>query len=135
MRYGQSDARPAQDAPLGVLVSGSLQVSDNGQAAQFFPSAPFPNGTLVQVFVLSSAQSSYGVSMNNYQSSFIVVADTSAAVPTLIASNPLYESQGLPTNIVIDLAFNVALDPTWTRPDGGAASFKLMYLKRPYTML
>ena len=94
----------------GALVSGSLQTSDNAQVVQFIPDNPFLNGALIQVFVSSSATNTSGVNINNYQSSFTVAPDMSTTTPTLTSTNPPNGVQSVPTNIVMDLAFNVPMD-------------------------
>ena len=103
-------------AQNGVLVSGTTQVTDNGQVVQFLPSASWPANQQVQVFLDSSAQSASGVNLNNYQSSF-TTANTSAAAPTQTSSNPATSAASVPTNVVIDMAFNEPLDPTTLSPD------------------
>jgi RHS repeat-associated protein len=98
-------------AQNGVLVSGTTQVTDNGQVVQFVPSAPFQPNQVVQVFLDSTAQSTSGVNMNNYQSSFTTAPNSSTIAPAVIATNPAGGSS-VPTNVTMDLAFNVPLDPT-----------------------
>jgi RHS repeat-associated protein len=98
-------------AQNGVLVSGTTQVTDNGQVVQFLPSAPFPANQVVQVFLDSTAQSASGVNINSYQSSFTTAASTATAPPSQIASNPNYAAGNVPTNVVMDVQFDVPLDP------------------------
>jgi RHS repeat-associated protein len=95
----------------GVLVPGTTQVSENGQVVQFTPSSPFPNNQVVQVFVDGTAQSSNGVNMNAYPSSFTTVANLSTTPASQIASNPAYGIQNVPTNVVMDMQFNMPLNP------------------------
>jgi RHS repeat-associated protein len=95
----------------GVLVPGTTQVSENGQVVQFMPSSPFPNGQVVQVFIDGTAQSSNGVNMNAYQSSFTTVANLSTTPASQIASNPAYGIGNVPTNVVMDMQFNMPLNP------------------------
>ena len=103
-------------AQNGVLVSGTTQVTDNGQVVQFTPAAPFQANALTQVFVTSGAQNTSGVSLNSYQSSFTTLPDTTTLVPTQIGSNPPNASVGVPTNVAIDIGFNAALDSTTLGP-------------------
>ena len=100
----------------GTLASGTLQVSDNGQTVQFIPTAAFPVGALVQVFVASTVQSTAGAAMNSYQSSFTVAPNTSATAPFMISSNPANSASGVPTNIAMDIGFNVPIDPNSITP-------------------
>ena len=71
---------------------------------------------MVQVFLTSAAQSVTGFSMNNYQASFTSAANASATAPVLIATNPVTQVTGVPTNVVIDFAFSEPLDPTFLTP-------------------
>lgn len=96
----------------GALVSGTTQVTDNGQVVQFTPSASLQPNVLVQVFLTPTAVSVAGLSVNNYQSSFTTVPNASTAVPIQVSSNPANSALNIPTNVVIDVGFNVPLDPT-----------------------
>ena len=95
----------------GVLVSGTTQVTDNGQVVQFTPSAPLQSSALVQVFLTSAAQSTGGLSVSNYQASFTTAPNTSAVAPSVVSTNPASQVTGVPTNVVIDFAFNEPLNP------------------------
>ncbi len=96
----------------GVLVNGATQVTDNGQVIQFTPSAPFQNNALIQVFLDTTALDTDGSSLNNYQASFTTVVDTSAVAPAVVSTSPVSCcATGVPTNVVIDVGFNEALNP------------------------
>src|SRR5262249_47805837 len=95
----------------GVLVSGTAQVTDNGQVIQFKPVAPFQNNALIQVFLDDTAQDVNGNSLTAYQGSFRTVVDTSTIAPAVVSTSPVNGSTGVPTNIVIDIGFNEPLDP------------------------
>src|SRR5579864_5518137 len=94
----------------GVLVSGTTQVTDNGQVIQFTPSVPWQYNAQIQVFVDSTALDTDGIALNSYQGSFRTVTDTSASAPTVVATNP-----GLgvtaPTNVVVEVGFSQPIDP------------------------
>ncbi|MFZ1169447.1 MAG: Ig-like domain-containing protein, partial [Candidatus Sulfotelmatobacter sp.] len=100
----------------GALVSGTTQVTDNGQVVQFTPSAQWQPSALVQVFLTSGAQSLSGASVNNYQASFTTTSDPSTTAPTLVSTSPANQVITVPTNVVIDFAFNEPLDPTALTP-------------------
>jgi RHS repeat-associated protein len=100
----------------GALVSGTTQVTDNGQVVQFTPSAQWQPSALVQVFLTSGAQSLSGASVNNYQASFTTTSDPSTTAPTLVSTSPANQVSTVPTNVVIDFAFNEPLDPTALTP-------------------
>lgn len=94
----------------GVLVTGTTQVTDGGQTIQFTPSSPFAYGAAIQVFLDSTAIDVDGSSLTSYQGSFTTVADPTKTAPTIVSTNPV-SSTGIPTNIVIDVGFNEALNP------------------------
>jgi RHS repeat-associated protein len=96
----------------GTLVSGTTQVTDNGQVVQFTPSTQWQPSALVQVFLTSAAQSLNGNSLNNYEASFTTAPNASTTAPVLVGTNPASQVNGVPTNVVIDFAFNEALNPT-----------------------
>jgi RHS repeat-associated protein len=104
-------------AQNGVLVNGTTQVTDNGQVVQFLPSASWQANQQVQLFLDSTAQSAAGVNLNNYQSSFTTVPNASTVAPTQTGSNPTSSAPSVPTNVVIDMAFNEPVDPTTLTPD------------------
>ncbi len=95
----------------GVLVSGTVQVTDSGQVVQFTPSSPWQNNALIQVFMDNTAVDVNGNSLNAYQGSFTTMADTSAVAPAVVSTSPAYGTSGVPTNVVIDLGFNEPLNP------------------------
>ena len=100
----------------GALVSGTTQVTDNGQVVQFTPSAQWQPSALVQVFLTSGAQSLSGARVNNYQASFTTTSDPSTTAPTLVSTSPANQVSTVPTNVVIDFTFNEPLDPTALTP-------------------
>ncbi len=101
----------------GILVNGTKQVTGNGQVVEFTPSAQWQAGALVQIFLSPSAQNTSGIGVSNYQASFTIVPDSTTTAPTLIGTNPTTQVTGVPTNVIIDFAFNEPLDPTALLPD------------------
>jgi RHS repeat-associated protein len=95
----------------GVLVNGTTQVTDNGQVVQFTPSAQWLPGAAIQAFLDSTALDLDGVAAANYQGSFATVPNNSATAPTLLSANPPLGVTGVPTNVVMDMAFNQPLNP------------------------
>jgi len=93
----------------GVLASGTVQVTDNGQVVQFTPSAPWQSGALIQVFLDATAQDAAGNSLSAYQGSFTTAVDTSTLAPGLVSTNPVSGASEIPTNVVVDVGFNEAL--------------------------
>ena len=109
-------ARSARISQNGALVSGTIRVTNNGQVIQFIPSSQWQPGALVQIFLTSAAQSVSGLNVNNYQASFTTGSDASTTAPTLVATSG-HSGINVPTNVVIDFAFNEPLDPTALLPD------------------
>jgi hypothetical protein len=94
----------------GVLVSGTTQLLDNGQAIEFTPDSAFSPGSLIDVFVDSSAQDTYGNSLTAYSYGQFTVAGAPANTPpALIATNPIANAGNVPLNTVIQLAYNQPL--------------------------
>ena len=106
----------------GVLVTGATQVLDNGQVVQFTPSGNWQPGAVVQVFLGSQAQSTSGLNLNNYQASFTIAPNPNTTAPTVVATNPVTQVTGVPTNVVIDFAFSEPINPTTLLPDTVACS-------------
>ncbi len=100
----------------GVLVTGTTQVTENGQVVQFTPSSQWQPSALVQVFLTSAAQSVTGLSAASYQGSFTTVPNTSTTAPSLVGTNPANNASNVPTNTVMDFSFNEPLDPTALLP-------------------
>jgi large repetitive protein len=96
-------------AQNGVLVSGTVSATENGQVVVFTPAAPLENGALVQVFVEGTAQDVDGNSLSPYQGSFTTAADTSTVAPGVVSTSPSSGVSGIATNVVIDIGFNEAL--------------------------
>jgi len=93
----------------GVLVAGTAQVTDGGQTIQFIPSLPFAYNAVIQVFLDNTALDVDGSSLTSYQGSFTTIANPSTTAPSIVGTNPVFAS-GIPTNIVIDIGFNQALN-------------------------
>ena len=93
----------------GVLVSGTVAATENGQVVVFTPAAALQNGALVQVFVDATAQDVNGNSLSAYQGSYTTVTDTSAVAPVVVSTSPSSGVSGIATNVVIDIGFNEAL--------------------------
>jgi RHS repeat-associated protein len=96
----------------GALASGTTDVTENGQLAQFTPSTQWQSSALIQVFLTPTAQSVGGNSASNYQASFTTIPNPSTTAPVLVATNPVSLASAVPTNVVVDFAFNEAIDPT-----------------------
>jgi YD repeat-containing protein len=100
----------------GVLVSGTTQVTDSGQVVVFTPSAQWANNALIQVFLDATALDVKGNTLSAYQGSFSTIPDTSTVAPSVVSLSPGLFASGVPTNVVIDIGFNEALDPATVSP-------------------
>jgi hypothetical protein len=94
----------------GILVAGTPLVTDSGQTIQFTPSSPFQYSATVQVFLDSTALDLDGNSLTFYQGSFTTAGNVGAAAPLMVGSSPTNLATGIPTNVVIDVGFNQALN-------------------------
>ena len=95
----------------GVVVSGSVQVSSNGQAIEFTPSAPFNAGDLIQVYLNSSALSASNVALSSFSGQFTVAGSPGNTAATVQAVNPIQSATNVPLNTVIQIEYNQALAP------------------------
>ena len=96
----------------GGLVTGTVQVTGNGQVVRFQPATPWAYDALVQVFLGSGAQDANGNLANAYQGSFRTAADPATTAPVVTATSPVSGSGNVPLNPVITLGYNVPLDPS-----------------------
>src|SRR5260370_42476312 len=85
----------------GALVSGTVQVTDNGQTIQFTPSGPFQNNALSQVFLDSTAVDSDGESLTNFQGALTTAAKTSEVGASVVNTSPADDSTGVTATRVI----------------------------------
>jgi hypothetical protein len=96
----------------GVIISGTVQVLDNGQAIEFTPSTNFAPGDLIQVFVDQTAQDTNGNAMQNYSGQFTVAGAPANTPPVVVNTNPLPNATSMPLNTVIQVAYDQALSPS-----------------------
>ena len=99
----------AQD---GVLIGGSLTVTGSGRALVFTPLEPLAEGSLIQVYLDSTATDDSGNALYSYTSSFRVAtpAVTAGVRPTPVGYNPYNEQGDAPLNPTIQIAFNQDID-------------------------
>jgi len=110
----------------GAVVSGTVQVTGNGQTIQFQPASALASNALVQVFLDATALDVDGNSVNSYQASFRTATDPLTTPPVEVAVNPVYGTSNVPLNPVIAIQYNEGLDPntvnatnvTMTGPNG-----------------
>lgn len=93
----------------GVLVSGTATLTGGGQVIQFTPAAPFTPGSLIQVFLLITAEDTFGNAVYPYQSSFRIAPDNSEDLPQVTRTIP-GNSNNITTNPVIEIEYNKPLN-------------------------
>ena len=94
----------------GTLAAGSATLAASGQAIVFTPTAPFPLGAVVQVFLSPAVTDSSNYGFSSFAGSFTVQPDLSGVGPSLVSLPQ--NASGLPTNTAIVAVFNKAIDPT-----------------------
>ena len=93
----------------GVLIDGTISVSGNNQAIEFVPSQNFNYGDLVQIFLNANIRDVDGNALAAYNGQFTVAGNPVTVGPQLIAANPPYGATNVPTNPVVQVAFDQAL--------------------------
>jgi len=94
----------------GVILSGTTQLLDNGQAIEFTPNSAFSPGSVIGVFVDSSATDVYGNALSAYSyGQFTIAGSPANTPPALVATNPFPFAANVPLNTVIQLAYNQPL--------------------------
>ena len=94
----------------GVPITGSVALLSSNQAIQFTPGNPFSPGDLIQVFLDQTLQDVYGNPLTSIYSGQFTVADILPNTPpVLVATNPFNGATNVPTNTVIQLAYNQPL--------------------------
>ncbi len=93
----------------GELISGSLNMSADGNVVEFIPDSPFAEGSLVQLFIDSTATDLSGNILNAYQSQFSV-RDLSGVNLSVVNQAP--SGRINIDNPAIELRFNKSLDTT-----------------------
>jgi len=99
----------------GAVYPGTLTAPANGYEVQFTPTTPFPNGATVQWW-FSNVYDTTNVAFTSASGYFYTAPTTpnpATAQPTVVAVSPVYgTSTNVPTNTVINIEFNLPLDPT-----------------------
>ncbi len=93
----------------GQLAAGTIAVVGDGQSIQFTPSAAWPNGALVQVFLDAAALDTNGNTVNAYKGSFTVIGAPAATAPALLNYSPA--GNAVPLNAIVDAQFSEPLNP------------------------
>jgi len=99
-------------ADNGLVVTGTLQVSANGQAISFAPSASFGASDTILVTLDSTAVSSSGVPLSTFSGSFTVADSVNTAVANATVINPLPGATNVPLNTIIQIEYDEPLDST-----------------------
>ena len=95
----------------GQLVVGTVESSPTtGRSVQFTPTAPLQNGSLVQVFVDTTAQDTVGNTVTVYQGSFTTVSDPTTTAPGVVNDIPVNGSGNVPLNAAVEVAYSETLN-------------------------
>jgi hypothetical protein len=95
----------------GVLLTGDTTVSSGNRAIVFTPSAQYPLGAIIQVWLTSAAMDTAGNAVFDYQSSFSVKPNLSAVNPVIVQVDPGNGSVGVPHDTVVDVRLNKPVNP------------------------
>jgi YD repeat-containing protein len=95
----------------GVLKTGSVQLSANGQSIDFLPAVQFANNAYIQVFIDSTALDTFGHALNGYQGAFTTAQDLTTTAPTITRTTP-GNSTTPSSNPAIEIEFSKPLDPS-----------------------
>jgi hypothetical protein len=96
----------------GVLITGTITYASNSQVVVFTPSANFLPGASVVAFFTNAATDGSGNPLTNYQFSFTVAPNSTAANPTILSTVPGQNSSGAYQNSIVDVQFSKALNPS-----------------------
>jgi large repetitive protein len=96
-------------AQNGQLVTGTVQLADNGETIEFAPSSPWQNGALVEIFLDATALGTNGNAVTAYKGQFSIVADPATTTPVVVNYSPGYYVQNVPLNALVDIGYNVPL--------------------------
>jgi hypothetical protein len=100
-------------AQNNVAVPGTVNVLDNGYTLEFTPSVPWTPGALIQWWTTGSLlDTTYNTPINGASGYFYVAASTATLVPALQTASPSYGENPTPLNAIVDLQFNVPLNPS-----------------------
>ena len=94
----------------GDAVAGTLHLTGNGRALEFFPDQPWLPSALVQIFLTTGARDLNGNALNNYEGSFRSAAATTGVGPSLVRTSPRGSATGVPLQPVIELEYSEPLD-------------------------
>jgi YD repeat-containing protein len=95
----------------GQLIPGTITLVGNGQTINFTPTSAWTYGSLVEVFLDTSAVDLIGNPVTAYQGSFTVTLDPTSSTPKLLSVSPMDRATDVPLNAVVDIVYSAALDP------------------------
>ncbi len=93
----------------GVLISGAVNVSSDGQSIEFTPSSALAAGASIQVFLNSTAQDIYGSYLTYYSGQFTTAGLLTNTEAEVQAVNPFPSAANVPLNTVIQIEYNQPL--------------------------
>ena len=93
----------------GVPVAGSTTVGSNGRSVEFTPASALTAGTVIQVFLNSTAQDIYGNYLSSFAGSFTTAGSLVNTAAAVQAVNPFPGAIGVPLNSIPQIEYNQAL--------------------------
>ncbi|HFD12642.1 MAG TPA: hypothetical protein ENJ32_09265, partial [Crenotrichaceae bacterium] len=94
----------------GILVPGSMNLSGNNQVITFVPDQAWLSDAIVAVFVDGTATDEAGNFIYDYEGSFRVAKDRAENQMSLTKISPIYNSENVPLNVVMEAMFDEPLD-------------------------
>jgi hypothetical protein len=111
----ESVAQATHVSQDGVLVTGSVSLSGNGQALTFHPDQPFRSDALIEVFLDNSAHDTSGIPVFSYSGTFHTRVDAATSPPSVLSLSASGTSN-VPVNAALDVLFSEPLDPASVTP-------------------
>jgi hypothetical protein len=97
----------------GTAVAGTFSYVAGANTAIFSPTANLAASTLYTATITTAAQSAGGIPLAaNHMWSFSTGVTANSTAPTVIATVPIADAMGVPTNTSVTATFSKAMDPT-----------------------
>jgi hypothetical protein len=100
----------------GQVVPGTVAIVGNGQTIEFTPSSSWTYGSLVDVYLDTTAVDTSGNTVNAYHGTFTVAGDPALTAPAVLNDSPINGATGVPLNGGISWLYSEPLDPATVNP-------------------
>ena len=108
----------------GVIISGTVTVSSNGQSIEF-TNGSLVAGATIQVFLDSTAQDIYGNSLSSFSGQFTTAGSLTNTTAVVQAVNPVPSATSVPLNTLIQVEYNQPLLASTVTCTGSSGSVTL----------